>query len=239
VDDDCDAETDEGCDCVDGQARACGDWGEEGACELGEERCASGAWGACTGGIRPAAETCNGVDDDCDGSTDEGLTGDGHEPNDTCVDANVLGTVPEGSSREPLRELAGGGTVYRPAGGDDTDWYRIVTEEESAACVPWTSECCYRFAIEFTPPPGIPRGDVRLCYYYDGSCSSLGAERCLNDTHWNATAGVYEATVCWSGSCGSEDGKTFWLRVDGARAGVSSCAPYRIRYNFYRTSADC
>jgi hypothetical protein len=31
-------------------------------------------WGACAGEVVPAAETCNGVDDDCNGMTDDGLS---------------------------------------------------------------------------------------------------------------------------------------------------------------------
>ncbi|MCG8554310.1 MAG: hypothetical protein MJD61_03345 [Proteobacteria bacterium] len=64
VDDDCDARTDESL------ARPCGS--NVGVCTPGIESCASGAWQGCTG-IEPGVERCNGMDDDCDGSVDEGL----------------------------------------------------------------------------------------------------------------------------------------------------------------------
>ena len=45
-----------------------------GACRAGTQTCAAGAWSTCTGQVTPGAETCNNLDDDCDGSTDETVT---------------------------------------------------------------------------------------------------------------------------------------------------------------------
>lgn len=80
LDDDQDGEVDEGCDCAVGTERACylGPEGtiNRGACRPGTQRCEStGAraiWSACDGQVIPALEVAsNGVDDDCNGSTDE------------------------------------------------------------------------------------------------------------------------------------------------------------------------
>ena len=68
-DEDCDGAVDEGCACT-GGPRACGDT-EVGACAFGMQTCDGERWSACMGGVTPTAETCNDVDDDCDGSTDE------------------------------------------------------------------------------------------------------------------------------------------------------------------------
>jgi hypothetical protein len=54
-------------DCTDGETRDCTN-----ACGTGVQRCTRGAWTACSA-PSGRAETCNGVDDDCDGTTDEGL----------------------------------------------------------------------------------------------------------------------------------------------------------------------
>jgi hypothetical protein len=81
-DDDCDGEVDEGCPClkvsdvcecvVGGPTQPCGT--DVGACEPGARTCSvDGRWGACFGGVGPTAETCNGLDDDCDGVVDEEL----------------------------------------------------------------------------------------------------------------------------------------------------------------------
>lgn len=80
VDDDNDGEVDEGCNCAVGTERACylGPVGtlNRGACRAGNQRCEStGAraiWGACVGQVIPTPEIAsNGVDDDCNGMTDE------------------------------------------------------------------------------------------------------------------------------------------------------------------------
>lgn len=45
-----------------------------GVCHGGTQTCNSGAFGGCAGQVLPAAETCNGLDDDCNGLVDEGVT---------------------------------------------------------------------------------------------------------------------------------------------------------------------
>jgi hypothetical protein len=56
------------CECSGSEQRACP---QPGRCADGTQTCASGAWGACS--ISPGTEACNAIDDDCDGTTDEGL----------------------------------------------------------------------------------------------------------------------------------------------------------------------
>lgn len=41
-----------------------------GACRFGVERCVNGAW-VCSGEVKPKAEICNGIDDNCNGQIDE------------------------------------------------------------------------------------------------------------------------------------------------------------------------
>ncbi|HEY7724328.1 MAG TPA: MopE-related protein, partial [Anaeromyxobacteraceae bacterium] len=84
ADDNCDGQVDENCACVPGTSQPCysGPAGTAGigACRAGEQSCSQvagqpagiGAWGACTGEVKPSAETCNGVDDDCNGTVDDG-----------------------------------------------------------------------------------------------------------------------------------------------------------------------
>ena len=65
-DNDCDGSTDESL------VISCG-ISNVGACQYGTQTCTSGAWDQCTGNTDPTTEACNGVDDDCDSSTDEDI----------------------------------------------------------------------------------------------------------------------------------------------------------------------
>lgn len=65
-----------GCPCLAGSRRACyrGEAATEGVglCQAGAQTCFTGSWSACAGEVAPRFEQCNGEDDDCDGTPDEG-----------------------------------------------------------------------------------------------------------------------------------------------------------------------
>jgi hypothetical protein len=91
LDDNCDGATDEGnpggggsCgqNCPGGMASGC-----VGQCSAGTTQCQSGAL-VCVGSTGPSAETCNGKDDDCNGTTDSDTPGIGN----ACSTATVFNT---------------------------------------------------------------------------------------------------------------------------------------------------
>ncbi len=100
ADNNCDGTIDPGCECSVGDSRSCG---TNEACQSGTQTCGdSGTWGACEGSTEPAEEMCDGVDNDCDGSTDEtsddvgGLCGLGQSCNNgACEDIDPT-EPPEG-----------------------------------------------------------------------------------------------------------------------------------------------
>ncbi|MFH2009400.1 MAG: MopE-related protein [bacterium] len=76
VDNDCDGLVDQDCDCASGDTRSCGS-SDVGACELGVQTCVNDLWGLCVGAVEPSDEVCgDGVDNDCDGETDQGCAPD-------------------------------------------------------------------------------------------------------------------------------------------------------------------
>ncbi len=88
ADNDCDGQTDEG---VPGVGESC-ETGLGSGCAAGTRVCQDGVL-ACVPLVEPTEETCNGVDDDCDGQTDEALPGAG-EP---CDVPGALGVCAAGT----------------------------------------------------------------------------------------------------------------------------------------------
>lgn len=72
IDNNCNGLTDETpCSCVDGTVQECGPPTEVGQCRRGTQTCVNGRFSSCADAIFPGTETCNGLDDDCDGYSDE------------------------------------------------------------------------------------------------------------------------------------------------------------------------
>lgn len=80
IDDDCDGRIDNIKGSLDPLSRKCpytGPAGTEnvGVCRAGNQTCQNGKWSnQCFGEIKPQAEICNGVDDNCNGQIDENIT---------------------------------------------------------------------------------------------------------------------------------------------------------------------
>jgi hypothetical protein len=71
-DEDCDGSINEDCICEHMEAQDCGPENEVGTCVFGAQQCSiEGTWGECENAVYPVAETCEGLDNDCDGAIDE------------------------------------------------------------------------------------------------------------------------------------------------------------------------
>jgi hypothetical protein len=87
-----------GCACKTGSTRACP---LPGACSEGVLECKKETWTGCS--IMPEAETCNGLDDDCDGEVDNGVLTDCYE------DEDGDGYAPAGAKAQSLCASGSGG----------------------------------------------------------------------------------------------------------------------------------
>jgi hypothetical protein len=90
--------------CKDGDTASCASASNPlvGACHAGTRTCSNGSWGACVGEVLPAtAELCNGLDDTCNGLTDEGCS-------ENCVVVAPTGddSVADGTSAHPFATIA-------------------------------------------------------------------------------------------------------------------------------------
>lgn len=80
-------------ECFSGQRQSCGpkiagEFTSEGICEVGYQKCVDGNWGVCLGAVYPSTETCDKLDNDCDGDTDEDCECNSGETR-TCGESDV------------------------------------------------------------------------------------------------------------------------------------------------------
>jgi hypothetical protein len=241
-------------DCSPGATQGCGNcgsrscqsdcrWGGcsgEGVCSpgatqgcetCGTQTCSSScAWGAC---VKPT-ETCNGVDDNCDGSIDEGFD-DAYEPCESCAAARSMGTVADTSASDTIT-ISG-----QIKNSSDSDWYVIQATDDTDSTADE-----FDLQIYFTSNPGGLAIDV-----YRGNCSGSGPPpygtrictgvsdcvRWTTDGQWTTSIDVSGAPYdgenpCTSSvssgnnQCNSETG-SWYIRVYRS-SGSGACTPYTI-----------
>jgi len=189
-DDDCDGlanEDGQGCTCIPGQVVDCYSGAPAtqnvGPCKAGTQVCNSlgTGFGPCTGEVTPADETCSTpIDDDCDGSVNEGGLGCVCQPlaAESCY-TGPSGSAGVGQCKAGSRTCNGQGTAWGNCTGEvlpsaetcntlvDDDCDGLTNEEGSGcACVPAEVVACY------SGPAGTK--DVGPCHGGTQTCKSDG-----------------------------------------------------------------
>ena len=208
VDDDCDGATDESL--TQGCSSTCGS---------GTQTCSKGSWGSCSAQQPKTcydygscsnksmcvsscpgkpAESCNLVDDDCDGSTDEGYWGDSSNnnndyPNSWSTAIPIEGNYPGNKS----------GTLYGkllPQG--DHDWWTIAaTEDLSDFCITDSQDEDIKGKVVFNSPGNGLWYEVCACWSSaTGFCAKSG-QKCATSVN----GGTVTVQVNMDMNCGSDD----------------------------------
>ncbi len=220
-------------DCDGDPPRAC-----ETTCgSTGSQACVACGWEV--GCTPPTSEPCNGVDDDCDGETDEGAPGDSYEDNDDCASAHGPTPVEQDGSATTFEA-----TLHAEDGGQDEDWFAVRADEAESLCLPGSSQCDFVFSASLAPPVGADHARWQLCLQdrtdADPICGAPDLELCSAAADWDATAGAYRLALEWRGTCGLVDSRGLYLVVRRTgEAVVSSCEPYVLGAEFVFTDEDC
>ncbi|HLM44110.1 MAG TPA: hypothetical protein VK458_09590, partial [Myxococcaceae bacterium] len=154
----------QGAACRPGMVAECGQ--DKGECQRGRRTCSQdGTYGPCEGAlIPPAAEACNGLDDDCDGTVDDGLSCGG--TGDACAPCTAAGrTCANGVCGGCQNSHYAEGTECRPKLGLGKNC-TAGSMCGSGFCV--DGVCCGTAACN-TPPNN-------QCYAGTGTCSGLTGE---------------------------------------------------------------
>ena len=189
-----------------------------GVCQTTAPRCVNGAPNECVPNNGAAtAETCNGLDDNCDGVVDNGPFADAAEPNNDC---NSFRTLPQVGSDQTLTHNA---TLY-PSG--DVDYFRIPAVETDSTCFCCGFACTggegYRLTVTLTVPAGA--GAYTVC-----ASTSCGVTNNCQTVNGGASASV---SLTLNGSCGGTDSYSIFVRVAPVSAPGFQCAPYTLKYLF-------
>ena len=187
-----------------------------GQCLRTTAQCANGVPVTCVPGP-PSTETCNNLDDNCNGTIDDGNFGDGFEPNPDCGSPRTLATAQSdaGSTYTTM-------TVY-PSG--DGDLYRIPLTETDGSCgCGFSTDEDYEIRVSMTVPTGagsfVICMNTNSCTFPGGFCFEVGEGQTINLSQF------------LDGACPGQDDYTTYVSIRGDNPPGFECLPYTLSYFF-------
>jgi hypothetical protein len=194
----CDAAIYAGCPCVnEGASIACysGDpaYLGIGECVPGQQQCAGGYWTECVGSVEPAVETCDGLDNNCDGETDEGVLSPCGDCNEKC---EHMGAGPGKSYKfGPEKENSSGVS-------ENVDGYIVLDSEKVNMQFIWIANSGESTVSKFDTATGMEMGRYNVCSNPSRTSVDLYGDvwvGCRND-------GGVAKVVAYKGKCQDKNG---------------------------------
>ena len=172
-----------------------------GSCKSGQKRCAGGLFGACLGQVLPGAETCDGKDEDCDGTADEGL-------GDTCVPCegdcrrdgfgeNTERPFEVGEDSEGVKASAGGLALDTEEVDVSFVWIANTDEGTVSKIEPRAGIEVARY-LSALPGGGVPP-PLEVCQEQDGGPGLKPAGNCPSRTAVDLRGDVWVANRAFEG----------------------------------------
>ena len=202
-----------GVDCQPGDSdeQPC-DGEDRGICDPGTQSrdcrsdCTWNPWGRCDGVVTARSETCNGEDDNCNGTIDDGATGtDSYGRNDEIGRCASLGEDPEEMDIYPIIDVYG------------TDWFCFVADDSS-----WNP--LEDIDIVLTNAPGI---DLDIILHFDDPETGVVTEMGRSERR-----GTMDEEIHFNDRAGTEDGGTWFIQVENYDEDAGGC--YHLYVNGLR-----
>ncbi len=180
-DENCDGRINENCTCLAGTTRSCYTGTLKtrkiGACKDGTQTCSKeGKWGKCQGEVLPTKEACNNIDDDCDGSIDEGLN------DNSCSVPDKKGLCAKGKTRCQNGQFSCVQVNFpttEMCNGIDDDCDGIIDNNPNEGAYTLTRVC-------YTESKGCLWNSHKRKYECTPPCR-IGYNKCLKNHTWGST----------------------------------------------------